>query len=669
MHNSTFTTTKLTRAIKARRNYLKLQNASLTPALAELTKPNVLGIVDPADGTLHKDALKQNLIVEIPQWPFLPPGNDPSDYVTLQLQFTLTGAEHTYVAIGPVRSFAPPIVPSDFPLTLEFPQDSIPRHGKLWVRYELNDHIGRTYVSLPIELICDSVAPWGDDPAPPLLPPNEIINDNYLIKYPLGIELDLPDYPDRAPGDTYQVHYLKDWPEEDADYDSPDAAGAVTDDLKVIVPADSVRLLADGRFYIVYYLFDKARNRSRIRLPATIDVVLTPEPANLPPPKVPLATDDNVLSLEDAQIGVTVEIELYTNRKDEDRILVTWGSTVLPPEQLGTRPFPIKIFVPNQVLREEYGKATGVVPTNVSYKVLRGHAPYGPADADFNVNFSIAGPERPDPDPTWPDPVNPDMLAPTITSSTALQNAIAPPDRGQDATLTFDVFSNAANGQIVEFYWDGTRVTEAQWTVDQATGTEKSVTIPWRYIHEAGNNPALPVHYTVRASLTAINEQESSPQYVNVTAIDMTPDDLEFLGLTDRGWLSCQSLWDPVAPAAGPAIRVQVPPSSRFGVQPNTTITLSWSVYDATVGGSLIAGLEKQETLTLTADQIAKGFVWRVEPYDQHILPIYAATQTGGRAQVSYVINTNNPITSNPSENRISISDQSTGGSCDLNRP
>lgn len=309
------------------------------------------------------------------------------------------------------------------------------------------------------------------------------------------------------------------------------------------------------------------------------------------------------------------------------------------------------------------------MPTNVSYKVLRGHAPYGPADADFNVDFSIAGPERPDPDPTWPDPINPALLAPTITSSTALENVIAPPDRDQDATLTFDVFTNAEDGQVVDFYWNGTRVTEARWVVDQATGTQKSVTIPWSYIQDAGNNPALPVHYTVRPSLEPINEQESLPQYVNVTAIDMTPDDLEFLGLTDRGWLSCPSLWDPVDPAAAPAIRVQVPPCSRFGVQPNTTITLSWSVYDAIVGGDLIAGVGKQETLTLTADQIAKGFVWRVEPYDQHILPIYAATQTGGRAQVSYAINTNNPIRSNPSENRISISDQSTGGSCDLTRP
>ncbi|GLO57263.1 hypothetical protein PPUJ20066_32990 [Pseudomonas putida] len=668
MNNSKSTSLKFFRAEKARRNFLKLQDAPSTPALADLTKPNVLDIVDINDGTLHKDALKKNLTVQIPQWHFLPPpGSGPSDFSTVQLQFTLTGAEHTFVAIGPVKRFDPPIVPEDFPLTLEFPQESIPRNGKLWVRYELIDHLGDKYVSLPIELICDSVAPWGDDPAPPLLPPNEIINERYLVNHPEGIELDLPDYQDRAPGDTYHVFYLKEWSEEDTDYENPAAAGAVTDDLKVILPADSVRLLGDGRFYIVYYLFDKARNRSRIRLPATIDVVVTPEPANLPRPEVPLATNDGVLSLDEAHAGVTVEIGLYTNRNDNDKILVTWGSTVLQAEQVGTRPIPIKIAVPIQVLRDEYGKATGVVPTNVSYKVLRHHAPYGPADDDFNVDLSIAGPERPDPDPTWP--VNPALLAPTITSFTGLENEIALPDRGQDATLTFDVYPDAANGQVVDFYWKGTLVTEARWVVDQATGTEKSVTIPWSYIERAGNDPALPVHYTVRASLTAINEQESSPRYVHVTAIDMTPDDLAFHGLTDRGWLSCPSIWDPVDPAAAPAIRVWVPPCSGLFIEEETTITLSWLMYNETVGGDLIAGVEKQETLTLTADQISNGFIWRVEPYLQHIQPIFTANPRGGRAQVSYVINTIPPRISRPTENRISMSDQSTNGSCDLTRP
>ncbi len=406
----TFSTQQHDRTTKARRKYLKLQDAPDKTAPLPVTAPNVQGIIDSDDGTLHKDRLKTDLTVEIPAWSDLPPGSDPNDYSTLQLQFTLTGAENTFRAIGPVEKFLPPLVPGDFPLALAFPQASIPRNGKLWIRYELVDHKGDQYVSHPIELICDSVPPWGDEPAPPLTAPTDIINEAYLTNHQAGIELGIPEYPDRTSKDTYQAFYLKEWPEENADYDNPVVNGTVTDDRKITIPADVVRSLGDGRFYIVYYLFDKAQNRSRIRLPATVDVVLTPEPKDLLPPEVPLAADDGVLSLKDAQAGVHIEIRAYTNSRKEDKIAIKWGTTPLIVEQVGSRPFPVSIPVPSDILRNEYGKASGEVATPVSYQVLRGHAAYGPAADDFAVDFSVAGPERPDPDPDWPDPVNDKMI-------------------------------------------------------------------------------------------------------------------------------------------------------------------------------------------------------------------------------------------------------------------
>lgn len=667
MSTPTTNTRELSRITKARRKHLRLQDASSSTAVAELTAPDVQGIVDRADGTLHKDRLKADLKVEIPAWPYLPPGDDPNDYVTLQLQFTLTGAEDSFRAIGPLRKFEPPIKPEHFPLELFFPQASIPRNGKLWIRYQLEDHIPDTYVSLPIELICDSVAPWGDNPVPPLEGPEGIINENYLIDHIDGIEFTIPTYTDRAPGDTYQAFYVKEWPDEDAIYDNPVALGPVTDDMKITIPAANVRALGDGRFYAIYYLFDKAQNRSRIRVPATVDVVLTPEPTRLLPPKVP-AADDGVVSLADAQAGVHVEIHRYGNPRSEDRIAIKWGLTPLTVEQVGSRTFPISIPVPNDVLRKEYGQATGVVPTNVSYEILRGFAPYGPAADNFGVDFSIVGPVRPDPDPDWPDPVNSKLGAPVIYGSTRRPNEILPEDRDEDATLEFEIFEGAANGQIVEFYWGGTEVVEARWIVDLTSNTSKSVTIPWSYIQKAGNNLALPVHYTVRAS-DGINKQESITQYVVVSAIDMTPDDLEFLGVSTRGWLSCPSIWDPANPSADPAIRVQVPPCSRLDITPGTVMTLTWVVYDATIDGNLIPGVKKEESVTLTAEQIDNGFVWRVEPYAKHIQPIYEAASLGGRAQVSYVIEADDDFSSKPTSNRISIADQGTGGSCDLTRP
>lgn len=672
MSSSIATLLKLLRAFNARRKHLKLQNTPTSPAFAKLTKPNVVGIVDPNDGTLHTGRLKSNLIVEIPEWAFLP-GDDPNDFITLQLQYTRSVVEDNFVAIGPAEDHYAPLVPEDFPLILEFPQNSIPLLGTLRIRYHLIDHLADEYVSDAITLICDGIAPWGNDPAPPLIPPSTIINEAYLQANPGGIELSLPDYLDRQSSDTYHVFYLKDWTEDNDQYENPVAAGSVGNDLKVIVPTEAVRLMGDGRYYIVYYLFDKARNRSRIRLPTIVDVVLTPEPADLAAPRVPLAEDDQVLSLEDAQAGVSVVIPQYTNYRQDDRIVVTWGTQVLPWEQLGTRPFPVSIVVPNTVLHEEYGKASAGVLTDVSYRVLRGEAPYGPRNVEITVDFSVAGPERPDPDPDWPNPVNPRLGNPEIISSSGLVNEIAPPDRDKDATLEFEVFEGAEDGQIVDFYWGGTLVSEVRWEVDLGTGEQKTVTIPWRYIEAAGNNLALPVHYTVRASLEPINEQESLTTYVNVTAIDMTPDDLEFHGVTSRGWLTCSSIRDPANPTAAPAIRVKVPSCSRFGIAPGTTITLSWQVYDAHTGGSPIPGddVPLSQTFTLTAEQIENGFDWRVEPYATHILPLFDELnpQAPRRAEVSYVINTTPPMQSNPTGNKISLADQSTGSSCDLQLP
>lgn len=97
-------------------------------------------------------------------------------------------------------------------------------------------------------------------------------------------------------------------------------------------------------------------------------------------------------------------------------------------------------------------------------------------------------------------------------------------------------------------------------------------------------------------------------------------------------------------------------------------MTLTWEVYDQEVGGNLITTVTKTESVLLDAEQINNGFVWRVQPYEDHIRPIYDVAPSRGRAEVSYVIDTPSLI-SNTTANKISIADQGTGSSCDLNRP
>ncbi|MFJ4443670.1 hypothetical protein ACIPZ8_16445 [Pseudomonas sp. NPDC089422] len=671
MHKPASTSTQRADAELARKRYLKSKTASLQPSPKSLNAPDVKGIIDPSDGTLHRDALTEDLEVRIPPWPILP--DDPAlGWEELQLEYSLTGTDGSFKDIGPLERFDPPIEPADFPILLSFPQRDIPVNGELWIRYKHVDYLGVDTWSTAVKLISDSIPPWGEQVVPnPVQLPAGYINETYLTANPGGIEATLPPRADEQPGDTFKLYYLEKWPEEESEFGTPVAEGPVPAGRKVIIPADQVRHLGDGRFFVTYFEFDKATNMSRMAYPGSVDVVLGDEPEDLQPPEVPLALD-GVLDLKDAQLGIKVEIPEYKNRGIRDTIEVTWKSatpagSVLRPEPVGSRPFPISVPVPPEVLREEYGTSTGVEVTHVSYRILRGEVPYGPVDDDINVDFSYVGPERPDPDPEWPTPVNPGLNAPEITSDSGLSNRLVRADEGKDATLSFDLYDRIELGQVVDFYWDGTLVEEATWVVDRVTGAPKDVTILWEYIRAAGNNPTLPVHYTVRAEPDALNEQESERQYVDANAVTITPDAGVFEGLTSRDWLGCSSLWDPDDSTAPPAFRIRIPASAQYNLVPGDEITLEWTVVEGLSGEDPI-DVGPPETLPLTQAMIDDGFVWKIQPYEDRILPIYVPSPLAARGRVKYSFPAK-ALVSATAEKKVSIGDNSTGNTCDLTRP
>lgn len=180
--------------------------------------------------------------------------------------------------------------------------------------------------------------------------------------------------------------------------------------------------------------------------------------------------------------------------------------------------------------------------------------------------------------------------------------------------------------------------------------------IPWSYISEAGNHDQLPVHYTVRSDMDAINEQESPRQLVNVHAISMTPDPMEFLDL-DGPWLNCSSLWfDPESANPEPVFRAKVPPLSRFNVSPDTQITITWYVTKDMAGKDEINEVKLIQTLILSEDDIKDGFIWQIGPYDKHILPIYDHAPMYAFAHVFYaVLVPGTPLVSDATQSYVSI--------------
>lgn len=604
-----------------------------------LEKPEVVGIADPADGTLLRATLQAPLEVHIPVLFELPQTDEESFDLWVQLSRHGDDAEK-YRDISVGKTFKGPMESGEFPLSIEADHRELPADGKIWLRYRITDVYGDPQISESLSLICDSTPPWGSEVKPdaPLLPATPI-DDAYLATHG-GLIGTLPAFVDQEPDkDYYKIYYFDHWPNEEDDYTSPAHEGPLNADRDISLPKDLIELHSDGEYYIVYYLFDKAGNKSRLSYPATINVILGALPANLQDPEVPLAQGDNLLDLQDAIQGITVEIPYYDNARANDHVQVTWGATMLVSEPVGGKPFPIPIMVPSPVLKVEYGNATGRKETPVSYQVMRGNVPFGPKSITVDVDFSVIGPVRPDPDPDWPNPINAELQAPDITggSGNNAVNILRRDDGNQDATITFSRYEGAADGQIVDFYWNGELAVDARYTVSLVDPDIINVTLPWKYIEAAGNNAILPFYYTIRASVDATNVQQSVVQIVDADAVTKILPLPAYQGINEKNWLTCTSLRDGVNPLA---LRVTVPDLSGE-TTPGSQLKVYWDPYigDKDSNGSdPVPGAKAEWIIDLDATNL-KGFTHKIEPYEQRLLPVYDyPNNTRARARVRYEI-------------------------------
>ncbi|CAM3964716.1 hypothetical protein CCOS865_04329 [Pseudomonas reidholzensis] len=626
--------TRKARAEEARKHYQHLRVQRLSAQQDDLADPLVAAIIDPTDGTLDKEALKADLPVQVALWD-VPLFDGDTD--TVQLQMSM--GDDTFVAVGAALAITAPVDPATFPRTLALPKSELAADGPRKLRYHIKRYNFLDNYSPAIDLIVDGTPPWEDATPAQIALPSEAITDAYLAANPAGVVGTLPAYDNQQPTDKVAFYYLKaPLPSDPADLPAPVGFIAVPDNREVVFPVANIQQLGDGGCHACYVVIDKAHNESRLSLYATLNVALGALPTGLGAPVVPLAAD-GLVDLADARTGVVVHIPTFSNWKNTDQIEVKWGSHTLAAEQIGSSPiFPFPVRIPNEVLKAEYGAATGEVEIEVSYSVLRGTVPFGPEKATVKVDFSVIGPVRPVPDPDWPDPINTDLLAPEVrgkTSDTA--NTLERTDAGQDAELTFDLYTNAIDGELVDFYWGDTLVKEASHTVDTGAGPKIKVEILWKYILDAGNNPALPVHYRIRAA-DSTNEQYSVAARVAVDAITLTPDAPTFQGEAPNGWLNCDSLWeDPTNPSGAPAIRVDIPDLSQY-LKAGDVLTVTWTPLSGRVGEDVIATAIKTEDITLDASHPASGFTWLVEPYATHILPLHdlANGKPDGRARVEY---------------------------------
>lgn len=654
---------------KARNEYLLARRQRAGALKADIAMPDVPGIIDASDGTLSADAVRAPLEVIIPEWDQYADFTGDQDVVSLEWAPGHNPAPGDFKVVDDKTLTAPinPVV--DFPVTLHVPVAEMSPDGPYTLRYHILTANGEDARCANIPIICDSMPPWKHyEPGKMVLPVTQL-TDAELATMPNGMVAKLANYAhaDWQAGDRVAFYWIAAPLDED---NLPDPVGVVDvsgpDASEVIYPLATLQLSEDKDYYAVYILMDKAGNRSPLSDFVRVDVALGPLPSSLMPPIVPLAEFDGEINQPDATAGVFVHIPPFSNFKPRDRIEVTWGTLELDSAEIGTTPpdpFPIK--VPSPVLVGEYDlQAGGPQPTNVSYRVLRGHVASAEQAITIDVDLSYVGPVNPD----WPNPINPGLPVPEVYGKVSnTLNVLTRADVNENAELRFELYNPLNVGEVIDFYWGSQLVTEAQYIVQagDSAGEPRMVEIPWDRIKNEGNNPALPVYYSIHAP-DSPNKQDCETIHVNVDVVTLVPDAPVFEGTNpSNGWLTCVSLYaDPANPdSREPAVRVRVPDLSQHLVV-GDTVTVTWTALPGRTGETPIA--EKTQDIVLDATTV-KGFLWLVEPYATYILPTYDPDGAGntGRGRIKYeFIKAGETITSDTTETVVAM--YNAGGSCPI---
>jgi hypothetical protein len=628
-----------------------------------LTPPRVDSIIDLSDGTLKREVVDDDLPVEVDKWLNAYAGDG------VQLQLEIEGAWTNVGAHMLIDDDTP------FPLTLKLPKSYLAADAALQLRYKLTvDNPPDEGPSISLRV--DRTPPWGRFTPDPLIIAETPVTDDYLAANPLGLAIELDPYDGQKDNDKVAVFYLNHVPDNPAHLPPPVLYVDVPNDRTLTIPVQAITDVGNGGCYALYILWDIAGNESKLSTYKSVIAALGKLPAGLSDPTVPKADPNSkLIDLNAARGGIDVKILAFENGDPlEDTFVLEWGDQSFEHPVAGQIPYLVP--VPREVLKAAYGTGPAPVDTTVSYRVKRGGlaipTPPDPARSTLvKVDFSYIGPERPDPDPTWPHPENPNLsLCEIYAQGSSTPNELLKADNGKDATLKFELYTPANDGEQVKFFWDGEHVVEADYTVVTTHGPTISVTIPWKYINDAGNHPALPVHYEISAK-DSTNAQHSPPTEVKVEAVILVAPTPTFQGLTPDGRLVCSSLKDPNDENAEPAFRLEVPNLSTLfpALSTGTEITLTWEPYRGLSGETPVPGDHKKvEIVKIDDDHPITGFVWRIEPYDDHILPIYGGVDNPrGRGKVFYSFTyKSEPVSSEPSFTIVNISSAGANGTCEL---
>jgi hypothetical protein len=372
----------------------------------------------------------------------------------------------------------------------------------------------------------------------------------------------------------------------------------------------------EGEIELFVYVTDRKGNKSLASPRLKVDVALFPVPTG-ESETVELHDDDGIILFEDARQPVSAILD-YLNFKQNDkwRLMVDNQTPPLEPD-VSAVPFSHTL-----TYRYLYNNNAGPKEVDFEWQIRRGNKLYpttGPHSRKLTIDLRKPG-EQPDPDnpgkPNEPDPQLPlitvqgvDVLRPNYLSKLDA-------DRGADAFV--NIYKGHKKGDVIQLYYNGSPIDEADGGVIKLDGTETDAKIlrfriPARYIKASRNNKETRTEYVVSHDLNstvAWSYEQKVEVYVHEAPLPQ-PDFDELIEFDDGPELYCNSLKHN-ADLGTMAVEVTFPPKADLK---DTQVILQIIGYANTqdgdgknVPGLKLPGAEDVVTKTPNAEEAAAGF-------------------------------------------------------------
>ncbi|WP_223515817.1 hypothetical protein [Pseudomonas sp. GL-R-26] len=615
-------------------------------------EPDVSTVTMPGNppGLFPRASLDAGIGLEIKAWATLPTDDGETESVILQIARPGSDEYEDVATVTYTHGT------STFPLPITLPAAFLLKpenEGAFNIRYEHVNWVGTSAWSVDVPVFIDKTPPNGtaapDKITFSIAPP---FTEDKLAGL-TDVDGTIPVWAGAAQGDRVAFAWMKDRLPEDPNDIVPIAVVELGPDRKVKFPVALIRSLGDGGFCGGYTIFDKAGNRSRISLYDLIPVALgTLPPTPYPAPSVPEAVPKGYVDRNDALQGVHVEFASILHAKSTDEVEIIWNGVALDYKTpVGSSPGnTISIGVSWVHMRDQYGAATGAVSTPIEYKLYRGILELGGASGTVMVNFETTGPGNPDP---WPG--NPLLLPLDVFGKSNVANKLVASDEDELIEAVIELVDPIADGDKYQVLWNGVPIG-APYVINIANdtaGDEIRIELDWDVIRRQGNNPKMPVTYSLSNPAIANPQEPKDPTEVGIEFLTVNLPVAQPQHLIN-GRLTCRSLH-----TEGGKMGFQyLIPASDY-LKEGMMVSVEWKAYTTYANPQPVPGAGKTATLgPVTAEQEANGLMWLIEPYDTHLLPTWGGpTDQEGKGEVIYTLVVDSvPVPSPASDTRVVLS-------------